>query len=364
MSVSYMPQVLDTNFKELGVCDTCQSLIWTDRYFKIGEFEMTFIPTDPILEYLVDGNYLVTDESEHFMIIEQSELTTDAATGKDLMVVSGRSGESIINRRIIWGQEIFNNTELEIIKALINKQIISPTDSNRKIANFLFKNLLPESYAKRAKIEAQFTGSKLDEAISTICETASIGFKITLDDSYNFVFSPYVGEDRSYAQDTNPYVVFSPSFENLKDSKYLKSSKTLRTVALVGGEGEGNDRKYTTVNLNTTYKGLNRRELFVDARDISSTVDGGTLSDAQYMAQLTNRGNEKLADKKNKMVQEISADLISTGNYEYGRDYFMGDIVQIANQYGVEAKARVVEMIHTEDETGITNIPSFTIINK
>ena len=69
MSVSYMPQVLDTNFKELGVCDTCQSLIWTDRYFKLGEFEMTFIPTDPILEYLVDGNYLVTDESEHFMII-------------------------------------------------------------------------------------------------------------------------------------------------------------------------------------------------------------------------------------------------------------------------------------------------------
>lgn len=56
----------------------------------------------------------------------------------------------------------------------------------------------------------------------------------------------------------------------------------MKTVTLVGGEGEGAGRRYTTVGGGS---GLNRRELFTDARDISSNVGSDdALTDAEYIA--------------------------------------------------------------------------------
>ena len=45
-----------------------------------------------------------------------------------------------------------------------------------------------------------------------------------------------------------------------------------------------------------------------------------------------------------------------------GEQMSVGDIVQVANQYGIEVSARIVEMIHSEDDKGIVDTPSFTII--
>ena len=75
------------------------------------------------------------------------------------------------------------------------------------------------------------------------------------------------GADRSYDQFTNPYVIFSPKFENVINTNYLESKKTLKTVTLVAGEGEGADRRITTVACASgAGTGLNRRELYTDAR--------------------------------------------------------------------------------------------------
>lgn len=119
------------------------------------------------------------------------------------------------------------------------------------------------------KLEAQYTGDNLYDVIQKICEEQGIGFKITLNDEKQFVFELYAGSDRSYDQTENPYVIFSPKFENIINSNYIESKASLKTVTLVGGEGEGADRRYTTVGGGS---GLNRRELFTDARDISSNV--------------------------------------------------------------------------------------------
>lgn len=65
----------------------------------------------------------------------------------------------------------------------------------------------------------------------------NVGFRIKLSDDNKFVFKLYAGADRSYDQFTNPYVIFSPKFENVINTNYLESKKTLKTVTLVAGEG-------------------------------------------------------------------------------------------------------------------------------
>ena len=216
------------------------------------------------------------------MIVEKIQITSDTEDGNHV-TVTGRSLESILDRRIVWGQKLLSGNLQNGIKTLLNENVISPSDSNRKISNFIFKESTDSAITK-LKLEAQYTGDNLYDVIQKICEEQGIGFKITLNDKKQFVFELYAGFDRSYDQTENPYVIFSPKFENIINSNYIESKASLKTVTLVGGEGEGAGRRYTTVGGGS---GLNRRELFTDARDISSNVGSDdALTDAEYMACL------------------------------------------------------------------------------
>lgn len=348
--------VLNQKFEAIDIIDNYESLIWTDRYFEYGDFEL-YLPMQIHLLYsLQKDNYLYIKESEHLMIIEDFEITTDAEIGSRL-AVSGRSLESILERRIVWGQKTYSGTIHAVIKKMITDAIISPSIAARKISNFKFQDSSDEA-VNGTDIEVQFTGDNLYEAISLLCQTVRAGFKITLDSDNNFVFSLYSGQDRSYEQDTNPYVVFSPSFENIIDSRYLETNSNYRNVTLVAGEGEGSSRKTVTVG---KASGLSRREVFTDARDISSQTDDGTLTAKQYNSQLTARGNENLEEYTASTEFEGKAE--TTRMFQYGKDFFMGDIVQIANEFGMEGRAYITSIIRSQSEEGLEIYPTFETIN-
>lgn len=216
------------------------------------------------------------------------------------VTVTGRSLESILDRRIVWGQKLLSGNLQNGIKTLLNENVISPSDSNRKIPNFIFKESTDPAITK-LKLEAQYTGDNLYDVIQKICEEQGIGFKITLNDEKQFVFELYAGSDRSYDQTENPYVIFSPKFENIINSNYIESKASLKTVTLVGGEGEGADRRYTTVGGGS---GLNRRELFTDARDISSNVGSDDMDD-WYIMNPSKEELENLLENVCKIAAEL-----------------------------------------------------------
>ena len=287
--------VLDTSLKMLSVLDTFESLIWTERYSAYGDFEVYTSINDSILEILKDDYYLWLKESDQTMIVEDRKIESDAENGNHF-TVTGRSLESILERRIIWKQTILSGNFQNGIKKLLDENIINPSDASRKVERLIFEASTDPAITGLT-VDAQFTGDNLYDAIKKLCDSKNIGFRIKLSDDNKFVFKLYAGADRSYDQFTNPYVIFSPKFENVINTNYLESKKTLKTVTLVAGEGEGADRKTTTVACSSgAGTGLNRRELYTDARDVSSTVDNETLTDAEYKAQLSQRGLENLAE--------------------------------------------------------------------
>lgn len=350
--------ILNTNLDAVSIVDEYESFIWTDRYYKYGDFELYTAMRDGLLEFIKQDYYLQSRESDHVMIIEKIQITADVEDGNHV-TVTGRSLESILDRRIVWGQKTLNGNLQNGIQTLLNENIISPSDANRKIPNFIFKASVDPAITS-LKIEAQYTGDNLYDVIQKICEERGIGFKVTLNEDKQFVFELYAGTDRSYDQTEQPYVIFSPKFENIINSNYIESKSSLKNITLIGGEGEGSARKYTTVG---SGNGLSRRELFTDARDISSDVgDGVVLSDAEYTAQLQQRGKEKLAE--NTEVISFEGQVETTIMFRYGEDFFNGDIVQIANEYGHETKARILEIVMSEDEDGTSVYPTFKTLTE
>lgn len=351
--------VLDTSLKTVAVLDMFQSLIWTERYSAYGDFEIYTHVDQSVLEYLKQDYYMWLKESDQTMIIESIRIESDAENGNHL-TVSGRSLESILDRRIIWKQTIISGNLQNGIKRLLDENIINPSDSSRRVSNMVFEYSSDPAITS-LKTEAQFTGDNLYEVVKKLCDTYCIGFQLTLSDSNQFVFKLYAGADRSYDQFQNPYVVFSPNFENIVNSNYLESKRSLKTVTLVAGEGEGAARKTVTVSAASgSGNGLNRREMYTDARDIASEVDGTVLSDSEYSAQLSHRGNESLSE--NTAVKSFEGQVETTRMFKYKEDFFKGDIVQIVNEYGIESKSRVVEIVRSQSTDGSELYPTFVTI--
>lgn len=351
--------ILDEEFKSIALADQYSTLLWTERYDECGDFELHTVPSVG-LAFFQNGSYIWNKDSQSIMIIEGLEITTDIEDGAEL-IITGRSLESILDRRIVWEKTTLTGNLQDGIKKLLNDAIISPTDSKRKISNFVFK-ASTDPIVTALTVDIQLRGETLYETISTLCKANSIGFRITLNNENKFVFELYSGVDRSYDQEVKPYVVFTPKFNNLLSSDYLESDSNYKTVTLVVGNYDQQEKTYTYERIYGPL-GLHRRELYTEASGVQSTDDSGsTIPLDTFTSKLRQEGAKAL--KEYEEIKAFDGEIESTSFFVYGVDYNIGDVVQVVNEYGMEARARITEIIRSEDEDGYTMYPTFVTIQE
>lgn len=345
--------ILNTDRNAIGLIDDYESLIWTPRYFEPGDFEIYTKAGEKTLSLLQLDNYVTRPDSDKVGIIEKVRIESDPDAG-DHIIATGRFAESILDRRIVWTLTNIEDTVENGVKRLLTENFISPTLSDRKIENFV----IGSSQGFTEPMSAQYGGDNILEVVVDVCKQNGYGFKVILNSDKNFEFQLYKGTDRSYNQNINPFVVFGPEFENIVSSDYEHDKSTLKNACNVWGEGEEFSLKTLGVG---SVSGLNRREMFVEAMDISSeTEDGVTLTTEQYNNLLIQRGREKLAE--NPETVSFEGEVESVRQFVFDRDYFLGDIVTVKNSYGVVAHPRVVEVIQSHDQNGIMTIPEFSLM--
>ena len=357
--------VLDTNFQPVLTLDVFESFIWTDRYCNYGDFEVYTAVDMSLFDALQKDYYIYSKDSEHVMIIEEKRIDTDNEMGNHL-TISGRSLESILDRRIIWAPTVLTGNFQNGIKKLLDENAIIPSNSARTINNLVFQASTDPAITALT-IDIQVNGENLYDVIQVLCDSNDLGFKITLNEDNEFVFQLYSGVDRSYGQTSVPYVVFSPRFENLINTSYAESKSGFKTTALVAGEPVSTEEnaplKTTVAEIETEdpWTGLDRREMYVNAGDVRSKVGEETLSPATYLSHLEEKGYEALMDALQLPLFEGQVD--TTMLFKYGMDFYMGDIVQLRNEYGMEARSRVTEMVHSISTSGVDIYPTFTAVD-
>lgn len=335
---------LDSSFVGQYVVDNFKSLIWTKRYYTCGDFELYVPATKDTLDMVRSCLYVGRDDDDSVMIIEKIRITTSVEDG-DYFIITGRSLESILTRRIVWNQTVISTDDAaEAIYQILEDNIINPEDTSRTISNFV----IDDSFTTAEPLSTQITGTELMSAIETICRKFGLGFKMSINSSGQIVFGLYQGS----AVDTT----FSEEYDNLISSDYSYDDSQLKTVALVAGEGEGTGRKQTTVFSDSSATGIDRRELYVDARDISS--NNGEIPDADYLDLLATRGSDRLTNEQD-IVSGFEGEVEPNMTYEYRIDYNLGDVVTVSNSYGITSNPRIVEIIECWDDTGYKIIPTF-----
>lgn len=355
--------ILNQSFNIIGVIDDYTSIIWRPAYYDIGDFEVYLSASSKAIELLQLNRYLVRSSDvivdsdgnttyRKVMIIKNLELTTSVENG-NFLTVTGKELKYLLHQRIVWSQTNLNGTAENAIRTLITQNAINPTDTKRKIPNLV----LGATAGLTDNIEKQVTGDYLDQSIIDVCKNYNYGWEIFIFNS-QMVVIVYSGIDRSRNQTVRPLVVFSDSYDNIINSSYQLATEAYANCTLIGGEGEGTERVYTTVG--DSNSGLNRYETFTDARDLSQnkdTEDEITLS--KYLTLLQERGAENLASLA--YTEGFSGEVISNLVFKYGEDFDLGDIVTVINEYGISKDTRVLSAIESEDSTGAKLIPQFNI---
>lgn len=349
------PIVLDKNFDPVLVLDFYESFIWTERYSKAGDFEILVFASIELLNNIRVGYYLYLEESDKLMIIETLKIQTNSTKGNKIRI-TGRSLESILMRRIIWSQTRLDGYLDGQIKKILNENIINPSDSARRIPGFIYQDST-DPIITSMRITSQYTGDNIYDILSSICDERKIGFKVVFNrDNNTFVFSLYAGKDHSYAQTINEPVEFSPEFDNLIDSEYVYHILNYKSMALIAGQDTADQRVRTTVFVDNS-TGLERRELYIDARDLQQDEE---TTDADYLASLAQRATEKLSEYKEESSFEGNMDTVISQTFN--KDYFLGDIVYVENEYGIGANCRVTELIRSNSSSGYAEYPTFEMI--
>lgn len=328
----------DLNFQ--GIMEGYFSLRWVRRYSKCGEFELHCGLSIESLNLLKKGNIVWKKDDSEAGYIEYRNLKQDNE-GKEVLVVRGKFVTGYLNRRINWGQMVHNGKVGDLIKTLINENAINPINPDRKIPLLIFD----ESVIFEDEITYQNSYGNILEQIESISMTTNIGYRIAFDyTNKRLIFEIYRGLDRTAGQSINAPAIFSKEFENVLEQEYTDSSNNYRNTALVAGEGEGSLRQLVTVG---QAHGLDRHELYVDARDLQQEV----LTTPEYITLLEDRGQSKLSEFTD--IQTFDSKINLNSNLKYKEDFDLGDIVTCTSKkWGVTIDTRITEIEEVYDSNG------------
>ncbi len=340
-------RIITQDFDLIAEVDGYSSLHFTRRFHGIDELELTVNRHIRGASELLLGRIIIVGSDLHkaFKIRSREIALDESGKQSENWKIHARGLKSDLNLRLAlpptgFAQDSVNTNAESVMKHYVTSNMIDTEAERRDSYLTVAPNL-----NRGAVVQWQSRFKPLDGEVTEISELTGLGWNIALDlENRKRIFDVIEGRNLTTAQSEYPPVIFAPQFDSLKTMEYAHSDLNYRSVAYVAGAGEGEDRRIVVVGDST---GMNRYELFVDARDIAETetVDGEEIPipESDIIAALTERGLQKLAEYSNE--QYLTAQVLTNSPFVYERDYDLGDIVTVKNDdWGFGMDARITEV--------------------
>lgn len=353
--------ILDDVLDVVGVIDDYYSMIWTERYFESGDFEME-LPIDyETRSFIAEQNFVVNPESEYIMMIESIKPNDDGDVRT--LLISGDSAEGLLKRRstVSVVDLFYTDVENYLYDLVRDHLILSGTARDISILTATINSLYSIYFTNQIDIDTVYN------IVSDTCKAHDLGFKIVRYDvdPSKLEFLIYRGVDRSTSQSANPYVIFSYDFGNLLSGSYYIDHRNKVNVIRVKAEirNPGSDPSIYHRFVFTDFPepfGINRFESVLETTIDREVAPGFPLSSGEIDEIMVARGEEEL--KKRSIKDIFDGEFDPYGEFEYGVDFWLGDIVQVFFQEK-SLRCRVVEMVRSYSEDEKTAYVSLALIN-
>lgn len=366
---------LDGNFLRRDVVDNFNSVVWTERYTKAGDFTLTLPASKENISKLVEGTFLALKGSKEVMIVETNNIE------KGLLKCVGPSLLKFLDNRLIryssnHADRYYNVTMSPGVAmgTVVNDMCVSGPyvsstaygiDGPREVIQGLQVVSMDSSVPA---VALAIPYGPLYSPLEQLAETYQVGQKLELisasSAAYYLGYSTYKGKDRTSGQSVNDRVRFSPNVDSLTNTKELFSIAGYKNVAYAfapanpvagvtqSGVAYADGEAATAI-------GFNRRVLMVFADDLTTDKVGGSAS--VLLQVLNQRAKDALAN--NNYVKVVDGEVVPQVQYQFGRDYGLGDIVELQSLRGLLQKARITEYIRSQDQNGERAYPTISVID-
>lgn len=236
-----------------------------------------------------------------------------------------------------------------------NTYAIEKTGCSDEVVKFFINQTLTRTNSSLNIVTAEIKRGDYEEDISDQTRYKNLGDEIVRI-LYNagrgeqFTFKGDCIEFDTFAgQDLSGNCVFDIRYKNIEEYEYTIDATSTQTTPIVGGAGTGIAREIEIAGNDAL--GWDRREVFIDARDIQE----------KKSTMLTERANQAIVNEDKKYYARVA----TNANLIYNVDYHLGDFVSInvpiksykeidgyfeAETNIVRMKTRIIEVIETCEE--------------
>lgn len=315
--------VYDGNLNRIGTIETWMSLLWEDGYNTVGSMQIEVQQKSSVVPLLQIGHYLGRGDLDTLALIR----SVQAQDG--VIVANGRMASGILGERV--STKVISNENAEAaLRGLVSE--MDPWEC----VELGDESGLTDEFAR------QTSDKTLQAYCEEICTDIDAGFRLRYDKAAKKLLFEV------YKPQANQNLVFATKFGNLANIIYSATDNQYKNVAIVAGQGEGEERTAVTVG-QTELTGSKRREMYIDARQLQIEQDE---TEEQYVERLRNHGLARLAEQT--FIENIGAEINSA---DFGKRFKLGDVVTcILDDLKVKLTTRITgfTMVSQNNQTTIT----------
>ena len=368
------PTALEPSFVPLAVTYAASAVRYTENFFTFGDFEIT-IPNeghqaDAFDKYLIvridefEQDNRKTKNRPFWGVVLSLDRSISAAG--DMLTVSGVDLKGLANSRYtlpplfvdsgrggVAGFDAVTGTTEACMKHFVNSNFFSSASPTRSVPGLV---IAPDQGRGTPDDRYMSRYDLLSDVLADLGRAANLGYTIVPSlAAGTLTFDCVEGVDRSGDQSERSRVFFTVERRNVADMRYTDSDRNTRNVfyATLSGaafEDEAFTATYTRDDTPDLPSGIGRWEQHLDI-SASHPTPGQEYDELKRLAMIR--------AESYRTVEALSANVLETQD-EYGKDFFLGDIVTVQNRaWGVSLNARVTAMTLSASAGNVTRTVTF-----
>ena len=256
----------ENTLEKIGLLDDFKSLIWNNKYYESGDFEIIVPLNTHNLNLLKRNRFITRPGLKEIAIIE----TVSAYSQNDTeeIKITGTMAQSLLSRRVIWDSVLVNGATIPQLRALINNNLINPKDKRRCIPSGSHEISKVGNYIEKEKI---YTAQLQSVSANAYVEQWQQKETPTNTDWYNFKNEQVLNLEENVSIETenptssivlgemfkNPNTNVIDTIESLGNGEYKKIKRVEKDNNLhtyLFNQVKNGQLEWTTEDYNTMYK--------------------------------------------------------------------------------------------------------------
>ena len=291
-----------SDFTLKDILQSYSSIQFSECIRDVGDIQLSFTDNEVYKNIKVTEDVLVVGNNAY---LAENKHKTDS---KDLRKyeITGRHITSVLSWRCVKGFEVpVGETYEDACIRLIQGNFISPTDKKRTIPNFTFKRL---GLSQKNTVKRIYEANDCLSILKFISKLGGFGFRLEYDiQGKKLVFCCVPVSDRSST------VIFGDKFNNISETDIYEETSDYKNVAYL-----------YTEQTETEAEGLLRREYVEKGSSVEDLLEG-------------------LKEKSKTTGAEFV--ILNSEQYQYNKDYFLGDTVLLTDTDSGLALAKPIEKV-------------------